>query len=84
MQEARDAFGAGDPPRVSRLRDDAERSYADVVICPDLPGPGLTSSSTLSLRETTSLLDGRDVRVELAGTCRSDQPIVITSSRPPH
>ena len=56
--------------------DDAERSYVDIVICSDLPDPGLTSCSTLSLHETTNLLDGRDVRVELAGTCLSDQPIV--------
>ena len=74
---ARDAFGAGEDPRVSRMWDEAERSYVDIVICPDLPDPGLTSCSTLSLHETTNLLDGRDVRVELAGTYLSDQPIFI-------
>lgn len=54
--------------------DAAERSSVDVLVSPDTPDEGLTSYSTVNLHETTNLLDGQDIRVELAGICRSDQP----------
>jgi antitoxin YqcF len=74
---ARDAFGATGKPDVPRMWDAAEHAYVDVLVCADVPDPGLTSYSTLSLHETTNLLDGQDIRVELAGICRSDQPLFL-------
>ena len=63
---ARDAFGATGKPDVPRMWDAAEHAYVDVLACPDTPDQGLTTYSTLSLHETTNLLDGRDIRVEVA------------------
>jgi len=54
--------------------DAAAVGYVDVLVCSDTPDQGLTSYSTLTLHETTNLLAGQDIRVELAGVCRSDQP----------
>jgi antitoxin YqcF len=75
---ARDAFGATGRPDVPRMWDAAERAYVDVLACSGTPDEGLTTYSTLTLHETTNLLDGRDIRVEIAGICRSDQPSFLT------
>jgi hypothetical protein len=62
---------------VPRAGDAAERSYVDVMACADAPDHGPTSCPALDLQETTDLFEGKDVRVELAGTCRSSQPVFL-------
>ncbi len=68
------AFGATERPRVSRFRDEDERRHVDLLICDGSPDDGLTSYSTVTLHETTNLVDGRDVRVEIAAVAPTEFP----------
>jgi len=60
-----EAFGG--EPRVDRFHDEGEAFSVDILTCEDRPGVGFNSYSTLTLHDSENLIDGRDVRVEIAG-----------------
>lgn len=66
---AADAFGG--IPAVWRHADEGESNVIDILSCPDRPTAGLTTYSTLGLYRVPNLLDGEDIRVELAGVASS-------------
>lgn len=61
------AAAFGGQPHVDRFYDDDESHAIDILSCVDQPFEGLVSYSTVGLHESPNLLDGNDIRVELAG-----------------
>ncbi len=68
---AASAFGGR--PEVRRIWDHARSSHVDVLHADDRPNRGWVSYSTVTLSEWENLLDGQDVRVELAGIAARNQ-----------
>lgn len=66
---AADAFGG--QPRVNRYYDEPEAHAVDILACRDAPAPGYSTYSTLTLHESPNLLEGNDIRVEIAGVAES-------------
>jgi hypothetical protein len=65
---ARAAAGAfGGKPSVRRYYDEREMHSVDILTSPDRPTPGFATYSTLSLHTAPNLLEGKDIRVEIAG-----------------
>jgi len=59
------AFGGdGD---VHKYLDQDESHKVDILSCKDKPSPGLISYSTLGVHAVSNLIEGQDIRVELAG-----------------
>ncbi len=61
------AAAFGGQPRVDRFYDEDESHAIDILSCVDQPFEGLISYSTVGLHESPNVLDGTDIRVELAG-----------------
>lgn len=61
------ATAFGGEPRVDRFYDEPEPHSVDVLTCVDRPTPGFSTYSTVSLHAATNLLEGADIRVEVAG-----------------
>ena len=61
------ATAFGGKPEVRRYYDRDELNAIDILTCFDRPAPGLASHSTADLHLAPNLLDGVDIRVEIAG-----------------
>ncbi len=61
----------GGPPTVDRYFDVSNAHWVDVMHWHDRPASGLDTHSTLSLHRTPNLLDGSDIRIEIAGVADS-------------
>ncbi len=59
------AFGG--EPHVDRYYDEAESRFIDVLSCADRPAEEYSTYSTLGLHRTANLMEGVDIRVEVAG-----------------
>lgn len=71
------AFGG--VPRVHQYWDESESRSVDILSCEDRPEPGYVTYSTVGLHRVPNLLDGRDVRVEMACVCTADRPEVANA-----
>jgi hypothetical protein len=70
---ARAAAGAfGGVPRVTRYYDESEQTAIDILMCADRPTEGFATYSTLGLHHAPNVLEGDDIRVELAGVCTTE------------
>jgi hypothetical protein len=56
----------GGEPEVRRIHDRGREHFVDVLHCDDRPEPGWTTFSTVTLHAAPNLLEGQDIRVELA------------------
>ncbi len=61
----------GGQPTVDRYFDAGDAHWVDVMHWHDRPQPGLETHSTLSLHRAPNLLEGTDIRVEIAGVAAS-------------
>lgn len=61
------AAAFGGEPKVERFYDEAEEYSVDLLTCADRPSIGFATYSTVGLHEAPNLLDGTDVRIEIAG-----------------
>jgi hypothetical protein len=61
------AAAFGGQPQARRFYDKAETHSVDIAWCSDRPNVGFVSYSTLSVHTAPNLLDGKDIRVEMAG-----------------
>jgi len=61
----------GGTPRTRRYADEDESHWIDIAEFVDRPMVGYSAYSTLSLHMTPNMLEGDDVRVEIAGVARS-------------
>jgi antitoxin YqcF len=68
---AHGAFG-GEDFRVQQNLDAVERHSVDILRCVDRPKRGFTSYSTVTLHTAANLVDGKDIRVELAAVVANE------------
>lgn len=66
------AFGGS--AAVHQFHDRDEQHSIAVLTCTDAPQEGLLSYSTIGVHTSPNLLDGTEVRVELAGIATADDP----------
>ncbi len=66
------AAAFGGEPQVHRFWDERKEHWVDLLDVRDRPSSGICTYSTLTLHETPNLLDGTDIRVELAGVAPED------------
>jgi hypothetical protein len=72
MAVARAAAAAfGGRPEVRRFYDKGDVNSIDILHCADRPMAGYKTYSSLGLYETPNMLDGSDVRAEIAGVAAS-------------